>query len=101
MSDLSRELSACECPICFSYLVGNKTPMFLPCGHTLCSVCVAKMKEKRKEGHQSFPCPICRKLIREDSVSLNVTLKNLIGVLCTIFIDKLIASACCILKATH
>ena len=27
----------------------------------------------------SFPCPICRKLIKTESISLNHTLKNLIG----------------------
>ena len=80
-------LSACECPICFSLLNGERVPMSLPCGHTVCQLCINDLlvtvrgNRKGGEGDESnvFPCPLCRKLIHRDSISLNVTLKDLIG----------------------
>lgn len=80
--DAVRELSACECPVCFCLLTGQKAPMSLPCGHTLCKVCISQLTEKMKgvaAVSNGFPCPMCRKFIQEESVSLNVTLRDLIG----------------------
>ena len=75
------ELSACECPVCFCTLVGDRSPMSLSCGHTLCRLCLSALADKvqRDTKETTFPCPICRKLIQLQSVSCNVTLKNLIG----------------------
>lgn len=77
------ELSACECPVCFSLLVGDRSPMSLPCGHTLCRQCLGLVQLPKKEQgvhrENGFPCPMCRKLIQPESVSCNITLKKLIG----------------------
>ena len=78
MSSASAELSACECPVCFSLLIGDRSPMSLPCGHTLCRLCLAQLTSKQGEG-PTFPCPMCRKGVQPQSVFCNVTLKNLIG----------------------
>ena len=76
-SAADKELSACECPVCFSLLVGARIPMSLSCGHTLCKVCIAELGVGGRQA--SFPCPICRKSINVGSVTVNVTLRNLIG----------------------
>lgn len=70
------ELSACECPVCFSLLIGDRSPMSLPCGHTLCMLCLNELAEQHRD---NMACPMCRKLIQPHSVHCNVTLKNLIG----------------------
>ena len=75
----SRELSACECPVCFYFLTGERSPQSLPCGHTLCKVCTGQLTAAEGRGVGMFHCPLCRKVIKTESVSLNVTLKNLIG----------------------
>ncbi len=75
---MSKELSACECPVCFHLLTGERSPLSLPCGHTLCKVCVEQLTAQGA-AVDTFPCPLCRKLIKTESISLNLTLKNLIG----------------------
>ena len=78
-SSSTRELSACECPVCFLLLSGGRDPLSLPCGHTLCKVCVEQLRVQGSLVVDTFHCPLCRKLIKYESVSLNVTLKSLIG----------------------
>ncbi len=74
-----KDLSACECPVCFSFLTGERAPMSLPCGHTVCQLCIAALKVGGHGGTSTLSCPMCRKVVQEKSISLNVTLKNLIG----------------------
>lgn len=85
-SDFS-ELSACECPVCFFLLEDDRVPMSLPCGHTLCRVCLSSILEKNA-GH-NFRCPLCRKDVQTSAVSTNITLKNLIGKLLLFFVKEL------------
>jgi len=75
------ELSACECPVCFLLLENERVPMSLPCGHTLCQVCLDAIvnEENRKNANTTFSCPLCRKMTSREIVSKNITLKNLIG----------------------
>lgn len=73
------ESSACECPICFLLLTRGRNPMSLPCGHTICRLCLDELTIKSEQ--DEFTCPLCRKVIHAQSVSLNVTLKKLIGML--------------------
>ncbi|CAI8048434.1 Activin receptor type-1B [Geodia barretti] len=81
-------LSACECPVCF-LLLNHTThePMSMPCGHTLCKVCVDQLAGRASStatrGGQTqrptFQCPICRVWVNGDAVSLNVTLRDLLS----------------------
>ncbi|XP_072906311.1 RING finger protein 223-like [Hemitrygon akajei] len=49
-----------ECPICYLlYDNGLKTPLRLPCAHTFCTECLARVCVFRKE-NETFPCPLCR-----------------------------------------
>ena len=75
------ELSACECPVCFFLLENERVPMSLPCGHTLCQVCLDAIVTKtlKENADESLSCPLCRKITRREMVSKNITLKNLIG----------------------
>ncbi len=77
-------LSACECPVCFNFLSDSLPPMSMPCGHTLCSVCVDELVAKTtatKNSSPTFRCPLCRVWVNRDSVILNHTLRDLIGAL--------------------
>lgn len=54
-----------DCPVCLGDLV---LPRVTPCGHTLCSTCLAALF-----GHERRPaCPICRKRIRASVEKLPV-----------------------------
>ena len=80
-------LSACECPICFQVLSESRAPMSMPCGHTLCRDCVDLLVSKAtnvssRHGNKpspTFQCPLCREWVNQHSVTLNVTLRDLIG----------------------
>lgn len=55
--------SAPECPIC--YLAYNNvfnTPLLLPCSHTFCLECLARLCAFLKP-NQTFCCPLCRESI--------------------------------------
>ncbi|GCC34074.1 hypothetical protein chiPu_0012547 [Chiloscyllium punctatum] len=49
-----------ECPVCFLvYDNASKTPLLLPCGHTFCMECLARICIFLKLDDR-FPCPLCR-----------------------------------------
>uniref|UniRef100_UPI00398F74DC RING finger protein 223 n=1 Tax=Pristiophorus japonicus TaxID=55135 RepID=UPI00398F74DC len=49
-----------ECPVCYLvYDNASKTPLLLPCGHTFCMGCLARICIFLKQS-QAFPCPLCR-----------------------------------------
>ncbi|XP_048369113.1 RING finger protein 223-like [Sphaerodactylus townsendi] len=57
------EASTPECPIC--YLAYNNvfnTPLLLPCSHTFCFECLARLCAFLKP-NQTFQCPLCRESI--------------------------------------
>ncbi|XP_066466986.1 RING finger protein 223-like [Tiliqua scincoides] len=52
-----------ECPVCYlSYDNAFNTPLLLPCAHTFCLECLAKLCAFLKES-QSFQCPLCREAV--------------------------------------
>ena len=71
-------LSACECPVCFNLLGTGRPPMSMPCGHTLCHLCVEQLSSGGGKG-APFRCPLCREWVNWEAVILNVTLRDLIG----------------------
>ena len=84
-------LSACECPVCFHTLSEeSNAPMSMPCGHTLCSVCINQLVSKATATSSqlgarrtpTFQCPLCREWVNKDAVHLNVTLRDLLGESC-------------------
>ncbi|KAJ6652062.1 hypothetical protein lerEdw1_015265 [Lerista edwardsae] len=49
-----------ECPVCYlPYDPAFHTPLLLPCAHTFCLECLARLCAFLKE-NQSFQCPLCR-----------------------------------------
>nr|XP_056716106.1 RING finger protein 223-like [Euleptes europaea] len=57
------EASTPECPVC--YLAYNNvfnTPLLLPCSHTFCLECLARLCAFLKP-NQTFRCPLCRESI--------------------------------------
>ncbi|XP_053328467.1 RING finger protein 223-like [Spea bombifrons] len=57
---MEQEYNVPECPICFvTYDNVFKTPLLLPCSHTFCMECLAKLCIFQKE-LDTFCCPICR-----------------------------------------
>ncbi|XP_069097460.1 RING finger protein 223-like [Pleurodeles waltl] len=49
-----------ECPVCFSaYDNVFKAPLILPCAHTFCLECLARICIFKKES-EVFSCPLCR-----------------------------------------
>lgn len=74
--------SASECPVCFVQLSSERVPMSMPCGHTLCKCCIDQLGGESKGGppdrKSSFPCPLCRQWVSIDSVTVNVTLRDLL-----------------------
>lgn len=59
-----------DCPVCLHELV---LPRVAPCGHTLCSPCLASLFE-----HERRPaCPVCRRRIRvaADKIPVNYMIK--------------------------
>uniref|UniRef100_A0A1I7UV55 RING-type domain-containing protein n=1 Tax=Caenorhabditis tropicalis TaxID=1561998 RepID=A0A1I7UV55_9PELO len=61
--DLATQLS-CSCPVCLdNYDITHKSPLIIPCGHTICQYCVAHLP--RHYGEDTPPsrmisCPVCR-----------------------------------------
>ncbi|XP_067825513.1 RING finger protein 223-like [Heptranchias perlo] len=52
--------SISECPVCYLvYDNASKTPLLLPCGHTFCLECLARICIFMKQD-ETFPCPLCR-----------------------------------------
>lgn len=55
-------LDETECPVCFcSYDNVFKTPKLLPCGHTFCLECLARINVSSVE-IKKLSCPVCREL---------------------------------------
>ena len=75
------ELSACECPVCYVVFADGRDPMSLPCGHTLCQVCLNAIvdKNRRTDRADVFNCPLCRRIVYREMVSMNIMLRNLIS----------------------
>ncbi|KAI0561964.1 hypothetical protein FGB62_68g161 [Gracilaria domingensis] len=62
-----------DCPICLTEVI---LPRVAPCGHTLCTSCLAALFE-----HERRPaCPVCRKKIKTslDRLPVNFALKSLV-----------------------
>ena len=49
------------CPVCFDVYI---SPRLLPCVHSVCIECIAKLINKYGK---NFPCPLCREIIRAPS----------------------------------
>ena len=47
--------AASECPACFQELGENRKPYSLPCGHTLCQLCVHSLV---RISSTQFSCPL-------------------------------------------
>jgi len=48
-------MSAIECSVCFEDYAEDRRPLFLPCGHTFCEVCLGDMAKD-----QQVQCPKCQ-----------------------------------------
>ena len=59
MGNAGIEMSLHECPICTESFTSNRKAKVLPCGHTLCSLCIPALKTT------SHSCPICRAAVPE------------------------------------
>ena len=65
-----------ECEICFLLFSSaeQRTPRFLPCGHTFCESCLidvaAQSETEDIAGHKTMACPNCRVLTKvpEDGI---------------------------------
>ena len=50
-----------KCPVCLALYFEDKEPITIPCGHTLCKLCIAEIV--RIKVH--FKCPECNKIYSE------------------------------------
>lgn len=68
--------------MCFIQLSDQRVPMSMPCGHTLCKCCIDLLGSAATptgtDRKPSFPCPLCRQWVAVDSVTVNVTLRDLL-----------------------
>ena len=51
-----------NCNLCYENFNKERKPMVMNCGHTLCSACLNKIKDK---------CPYCKSDIKKDQTSIN------------------------------
>lgn len=58
-----------ECGICFSPYSEVHKPLFLRCGHTYCSVCIAGMSSRNKAD-----CPFCNRSFQGEELPVNYSL---------------------------
>ena len=66
--------AASECPACFQELGENRKPYSLPCGHTLCQLCVHSLV---RISSTQFSCPLCRLTIDKSSVKVGGIIINI------------------------
>lgn len=49
-----------ECPICFiEFSSDNRVPKLIPCGHTICALCVELLIDPKRK--TQLTCPTCNK----------------------------------------
>ena len=56
-----------ECPICFNPYSELCKPMNIPCGHTLCMLCLQRLQKKN-----TITCPLCNKHFIADFAKFNI-----------------------------
>ncbi|KAG8467050.1 hypothetical protein KFE25_000366 [Diacronema lutheri] len=80
-SRLSAEVASHTCPICYELMAGtdNGPVLLVPCGHTLCAACVARIDAHAHSGQRRAACPICRAPV--DSRAPNVSLRSIVNAL--------------------
>jgi hypothetical protein len=65
------EQKTCECPVCYTHL---DEYFITECNHAFCKPCLIQVKvfHEKIYGAEKFPCPLCRELIPNSFVNINV-----------------------------
>ena len=59
---------ALSCPVCYTTFA---QPRVLPCGHTFCAACLARLRQDE--------CPLCRTPAAIEDAPPNVVVEDLVG----------------------